>query len=285
MFSEAFLSRSFTEPQLAQVHSLSFSVSKWFVAPHGLHIFDDASNWPQRKIFEPYHNALYSINVLNLPIAMSLNACASLWFAIMFFAFKVSRQTVWFSLTNFFVTLCKKSFLWLLTFSCCFARAIRALFLLILPFTFLLTFLCNCFNLFNDFRRCFGFSICSPLLKVANVLIPKSTPTAFLIFAFFDCFSLSLVSTNMDAKYLPVGVLLMVVVFTLPSKVLCKTILIPDFNFGMNNLPPSKSTFAFCGIEKLCLLSCFDLKRGNPFLSLKKRVNALSKFSKLACNV
>jgi len=98
----------------------------------------------------------------------------------------------------------------------------------------------------------------------------------------FNLGNSSFTSTKTDTKYFPVGVLLMVTVLELPSNLLCNLHFIGFLNFGNDIVFVSKSTIPFWGTEKDCLLSCLLLNLGNPFLSLKNFVKALSRFSKLA---
>jgi hypothetical protein len=88
-------------------------------------------------------------------------------------------------------------------------------------------------------------------------LIPKSTP--IVVSSFIGAFiGVSwLVSTNIEAKYFPVGVTLIVALLIVPLIGLCKTISIPSLNLGIIN--KSFSTITFCGTEKDCLPLCFDL--------------------------
>ena|GEM_PF-5302876 len=110
---------------------------------------------------------------------------------------------------------------------------------------------------------------------MAKSLIPKSIPIVLLSLIVFFCGIISFVSTNIEAKYFPVGVTLMLVLFIFPSIGLCKIISIPSLNLGITKKLFSKRTF--CGIEKDCLPLCFDLNLGNP-APLKNFLKVMSIF-------
>jgi len=83
----------------------------------------------------------------------------------------------------------------------------------LLPFFFLESFLCSFFNLFSSLDKYFGLSIISASEVIANSLSPKSIPTMFLLFWNF------IISTSVqqiDIKYLPEQVLVMVQFMILP---------------------------------------------------------------------
>src|SRR3990167_2594529 len=105
-------------PQHLQVHSRSRNVSSLFILPQQEQVLDEGSNFPILKMFLPYHSALYSNMVTNVPHPASEILCARQWFFTMFFICKSSIATDWFSLINLVEVLCKKSFRWLATFSC-----------------------------------------------------------------------------------------------------------------------------------------------------------------------
>jgi hypothetical protein len=111
----------------------------------------------------------------------------------------------WLSLISILETLCRKSFLWLLTLSC---RVVNFNFVL-LPLYFEY-FRCMYFNLLCALRRNLGLSNSLPSEQTMYVLIPKSIPTvAFSLIVGFSLIG-SLVSQSMETKYLPVIVLLIV---------------------------------------------------------------------------
>src|SRR5690606_1474732 len=94
-----------------------------------------------------------------------------------------------------------------------------------------------------------------PSEVIAKSLIPKSIPTALLLFGncWISC------SVKMQTKYLPVGVRDMVILLIFPSTSRCSFTLIPPLNFGM--LMRSPLIFPDCGTVKV-FLCLFDLKRG-----------------------
>ncbi len=264
------MSRSCVELQLRQVQVRSAKVRAWFVAPH-LQIFELASKRPHLRMFVPYHSPLYSMKRLNVPMEISLNAWASLWFCIIPFTFNVSRHTVWFSRISLNETLCKKSVLWFVTFSYCNAKIFFAFMRLFEPLTLRLTFRCALLNLLRDFFKCFGFWISSPVERTANVLMPKSTPMDFFFEGFFGLMIFAVVSTVNEAKYLPDGFLLIVTDFIVPSNLRCNFIFIPSRNFGIESLFSSIRRFAW-GEENDWSPLCLDLNFGNPFFSLKNLI-------------
>lgn len=89
------------------------------------------------------------------------------------------------------------------------------------------------------------------------------------------------VSTRMETKYFPVGVLLTVALRILPCNWRCRTILIPPLNFGTSNL--FSDTDTACGQWKDWLFERF-LKLGNPARPFKKLVYAISRLSRAHCN-
>jgi len=115
-------------------------------------------------------------------------------------------------------------------------------------FLFLDSRRCSLLNLFCIFRRYFGGSIFSPLLRVMRDFRPTSTPTGF-----FGCFvstTVTGISTGKHAYHLSTS-LRMVQVFTVPSIGLCCTIRIEPI-FERNSFPVvSLHPFSYCGYVKL----------------------------------
>src|SRR3990172_12742373 len=75
------------------------------------------------------------------------------------------------------LSLCRKSALWLATLRCCLASLNVAFLLLLEPLIFLLSLLCESFNLFSDLSKYLGLAITSLLDKVAKFSSPTSIPT------------------------------------------------------------------------------------------------------------
>src|SRR5690606_22854798 len=263
---EAFKSLERTEPHSGQVHSRSFSVSSLLIYPHSEHVFELGSNLPILRMFTPFHFALYSSMVTNIPQDTSEIEPAKQWFFSIPEIFKSSKAIDWFSRINSVLTLCKKSFLWLATFSCSKATLYLRLVPLCLEYWRWLYFSLSC-----DLRKYLGLSYSLPFEATKYVLIPKSTPTVVFSLTGFSCFSTSPVSQRIDTKYLPVGVLLIVACLIVPFIGLCNTISLPFLNLGIISL--SLSIFILCGMLK----DCFPLPF---FLNLGKSARPLKKFSK-----
>ena len=158
----AFLSLLCVVLQLSQIHSLTSNVSSLFIAPQQLQIFELGSNLPIYSTLLPFHSDLYFSIVSNIFHPQSLIAPASLWFLTMPLIFKSSNITRSKRLVISFVALCKKSFRWLLIFSCCFAIRNFQTFLRLLPFCFLESCRCIHFNLSIALRKCFGLAYSVP---------------------------------------------------------------------------------------------------------------------------
>lgn len=281
MFEAAKISLSCVIPQLSQVQTLSFRVSDLLMVPHVQSLLL-GSKRPMRIRFLPDHRHLYSSIETKLPHATSLMARDSLLFFSIPEIFRFSTQTVWFSRTMRVETLCKKSFRRLVTFSCCLASLIRDLSLFLLPFFLRLCCLDNLRSFFKAFVKCLGFAIFSPVESVAKSFSPTSMPTAFDLSGVTKAGSTCGVSTNTEAKNLPVAVLETVTVLTVPSKVRLSTALILPI-LGNWIVEAVKSILQFCGHWKLWWVSFFDLNCGKPFFSRKNRVYAESRFSNTDC--
>src|SRR5699024_9268718 len=174
-----FTSRSNNLLQPLQVHSRSFSVSSLFMFPQQEQSLDDGSNRPILRMFLPYHSALYSNMVAKANHPASLIDCASLWFLIILETAKSSIAKLSWFLTSSLEVLCRKSFLWLATFS----WSIAKLRFVLLPLYF--EYLpCTYFNLLCALPRNLGLSKHSPLEETKNVLIPRSIPTVVLSLIF-----------------------------------------------------------------------------------------------------
>src|SRR5579862_5728081 len=113
-------------------------------------------------------------------------------------------------------------------------------FLLLLPFFFLDTLRARHFNLAKPFFRCLLGSNLLPSLLTTYDFIPRSTPMVESGFMGGLAGSVMGSSASAEAKYLPVGVLLMVTVLILPSNRLSKTTGI-SFILGMVNVDLSQS--------------------------------------------
>src|SRR5690606_30530165 len=152
--------------------------------------------------------------------------------------------------------------------------SLASLFLVRLPLCF--EYLrCVYFSLLCALRRYLGLLTTSPSDVIKKSLIPKSTPiVVFSLIGAFDGNS-SFVSHNIDTKYLPVGVAVIVALLIVPLVGRCKDILIPSLNLGI--IKRLLSTLTFCGIAKDCLPRCLDLNLGKP-APLKNFLKAISIF-------
>src|ERR1017187_1314006 len=264
----AFTSRLTTLPHLGQAHSLSLRVRSLLMYPQVLCSLVLGSNFPISKMLVPRQSALYFRNMPNIPQPTSLIDWESLWFFIILLIAKSSTHTLSYCLVIASVTLCKKSFRWLVIFSCNVANRFTDFFLLLPPFTFLETLRCKIFSRCRDCFRYFWFSNSVPSESTANVFIPKSIPTVVFV------------SVRIETKYFPAGVLLSVALLIIPLISRCKTILIPFLNFGIHRQP--FSIVIFCGQRKDCLPDRV-LKLGNLPRPLKKLAYAIARVSKAAC--
>src|SRR3972149_6016124 len=82
---------------------------------------------------------------------------------------------------SFVLSLCSQSSLWNATFAWSRASWNLAFLLFLLPFFFRLNWRCLLFSIFSASIKCFGFIIFSPLLNVAKLSSPMSTPTASVL--------------------------------------------------------------------------------------------------------
>jgi phage regulator Rha-like protein len=281
MLHAANISRSCSRPH-SQRHVLSDSVSASFRLPQG-HCLLLGSKRPICTKFLPDHAHLYSTIVRNFDQLTSPIAWARLWFFIIPAMFRFSTQTVWFSRTMRVLTLCRKSLRWLVTFSYRLASRLRAFSRFLLLLAFLECLYCKYLSRLSDFFRCFGLAIFSPVESVAKSFKPTSMPMVVDSCTGASVGAVSGVSTRTLAKYLFVGVLLMVTVLIFPSNARCSTALTAPI-FGNSSVFDSHETETPCGNWQ-DWRSCLDLKRGKPFFALKNRLYAESKFLSEDCKV
>ena len=221
----ALMSLSRKELQPLQIHSRSFSVNSLLIYPQLEQVFEDGSNLPILSIFLPYQLALYSSIETKADQLTSVIACAKLWFLSIPFTFKSSIAILSWFLISCVEVLCKKSLRLFVTFSC--AKAKRYFVRLPLYFEYLH---CTYFNFDCVLRKCLGFSNVLPSEDTKKDLIPKSIPTVVFSLTGFLVGIGILLSTNIEAKYFPVGVLFIVACLILPLNFLWRTILIPSLN-------------------------------------------------------
>ncbi|CCJ33082.1 hypothetical protein CAAU_0998 [Caloramator australicus RC3] len=138
----------------------------------------------------------------------------SLLFLNIFLTFKSSKIITWFSFIILEDNFCKKSFLWFLIFSCILATFLACFLKLLLPNCFLESFLCSLISLFSNFIRYLGLDILLPSLSIRKCFTPKSIPITLLVLDFSVVFS---ILQQIETKYFPVGVLLIVAFSILPS--------------------------------------------------------------------
>jgi len=151
--------------------------------------------------------------------------CARQWFFIIPPTFNDSTAIAWFSLTTRKEILCRKSFLWLATFSWHRASFRIAFSWFFDPFFFRDTRLCNTFNRWREVFRYRGFSIFSPVEKVAKSVKPTSIPTVVSDVNGTGLGSGSSSSTRMLTNHFPVDVTDTVAYFIFPVKIRWKTVL------------------------------------------------------------
>ena len=281
MLHAANISRSWSRPH-SHCQTLSASVSASFRLPQG-HCLLEGSKRPIWMKFLPDHAHLYSTIVRNFDQLTSPIAWARLWFFIIPAMFRFSTQTVWFSRTMRVLTLCRKSLRWLVTFSYRLASRLRAFSRFLPLLAFLECLYCKYLRRLSDFFRCFGLAIFSPVESVAKFFKPTSMPMVVDSSQGNVAGISSDVSTTTLAKYLFVGVLLTVTVLIFPSNARCNTALIAPI-FGNSSVFASHETETPCGNWQ-DWRSCLDLKRGKPFLALKNRLYAESKFRSDDCKV
>ena len=118
----------------------------------------------------------------------------------------------------------------------------------------------------------------TPSLVTTKSFIPRSIPTFALVF----CNGSYSTSERMETKYFPLGVIDIVIFFTLPVNGLCSIILMPFLNFGMKILP--SATEQNWGTLKLPPFF-FALNLGNLVLPLKILLYAVSRCLKDCFNV
>lgn len=279
MFLAAQISRSSTAPQEGQAHSLSASVRSLFIYPHSQQVFELGSNVPICINRLLRHSHLYFNILSKAPHPQSAIDWASRWFLSIFATCKFSIHTMSCCLVIASDTLCRKSYRWFDIFSCSLATLRRKTSRLLLPFCLRLKRLCSHFILSKDFRRYLGLSYFCPSEVTIKDLIPKSMPMVLLL-SLMGVGIASWLSTSTEAKYLLVGVLLMVTVLMSPLNLRCNTILMGCLNLGKYRPPPSMVTY--CGHWKDCLFPFF-LNLGNPLPCLKKLRYAISKFNNADC--
>lgn len=133
----------------------------------------------------------------------------------------------WLSCVSAWVILWRLSLRQLAMCSCSRATRMRALLRLDEPFRFRLKRFCNTFKRSRLPDKFFGLPNVRPSEHTASDLMPKSMPMAVSCTGSEVFCSWIAVSTRMDAKYLPEGVMLTVTVFTVPLNPLCSTEVCP----------------------------------------------------------
>ena len=163
MLIAAFMSLSWIVEQLGHDHCrIDRSVTAVFLYPQQLHSWLLGKNLSILMSWRLYHCALYDKYATNFDQLTSLIALANLWFLTMLLTCRFSMQIVsWFLIISV-DSLCKKSFRWLDTFSCCLANSILAFSLFLDPGSVLEYCLCNFINFRSDSCKNFGFSTFSP---------------------------------------------------------------------------------------------------------------------------
>ncbi len=179
MFLAALTSRSWVSPHNGHVHCRT---DKSFVS--GLRCLHREQSWLDGNVGDtmtaclPYQAALYSNCRRNSDQLASAMLLASLWFCCMFCTRRSSRQITWFSRISRVDSLCRKSSRALQIFSCSRATFNRAFSRFFPPGFRRERMRCQRFSFSSCFRRCRGFGIVSPVLRMANPFNPRSMPTA-----------------------------------------------------------------------------------------------------------
>ncbi|CAI2495609.1 Uncharacterised protein [Serratia liquefaciens] len=127
----------------------------------------------------PYQSALYSSWRANSPQLASVMCLDSLGLRIMFFTFKDSTQTTWFSLISLRDNLCKLSMRQSAIFAWSFATLNFALARLLEPFFFLLKRRCSSAKRFAYFSVWRGLPVLFPVSVTNKSFKPTSMPTVF----------------------------------------------------------------------------------------------------------
>jgi len=289
MLGQEFPSLSWYVPQLSHLHSLISRVRSRLMAWQIWHSFDVGENRAALRWFFPYQSHLYSNWRKNSPHPASPMAWASVWLRFIPSIFKssVHRVSTWLSWVNRYVCLWRKSLRWLAIRSCNRASFNRAFSRFLLPFFFLSCCLSRLFRIFKDFFRWRGFSTFRNFVRswfpiVAKWVNPISgaSDRSMQGSGFLGC-SLH-VSTRIDAKYLPVGVFLMVTVLMMPLNGRCSTMGISDLNLGSEMRLFSQSTTTFCGHANDSHPP-FDLKCGYLDRFSKKFLYAASRLRREDC--
>ena len=100
MFTAALMSRSKRVEQEGQVHSRSFNTNASFMYPQQEQRLELGKNGSIATTVRPAQLALYSSIVTKLPQLASAMLLLSFGLRIMFFTFRDSTQTTWFSLIS-----------------------------------------------------------------------------------------------------------------------------------------------------------------------------------------
>lgn len=109
IFLAALWSRSWCDPHSGHSHERTANGKEESVYPQPEQRFEDGKNWSMATSDRPAHSALYASWRTNSPQLASAIAFASLGLRIMFFTFKDSTHTTWFSLISVRDSLCKLS--------------------------------------------------------------------------------------------------------------------------------------------------------------------------------
>ena len=269
IFMAAFTSRSCVAPQTMQRQERWSSRRADLTKPQPEQVFEEGTKRPIFKNVFPCHWHLYSRKSKRVDQPTSAIERAILPFFIIPETFKSSVAIAWLSLTKREDILCKKSWRWLAIFSCSSLSRWFAFSRFALPFCLREALRCNTFSRASELFKRRGLAIFSPAEVVAESINPTSIPNVFSGVTGNFLGAITPVSNKTEAKYFPVGVRLIVMLFTFPLVLLLNLALTPSLKLVNIILPLSKSTVLYCGQTILCLENLL-LNLGKLALPLKK---------------
>ena len=178
------------------------------VYPQSLHRFEDGKNWSILTSVLPAHSALYSSCRTNSHQLTSAICFASLGLRIMFFTFRDSAQTTWFSFISLRDSLCRLSIRQSAIFAWSRATFWRAFSRFFEPSFFLLSRRCSFASLSAKRSVWRGLPVLNPVSVANRVFRPTSIPTVL----FTTGSNAGSNSQRQETKYRPAASLEMVMV-------------------------------------------------------------------------
>lgn len=164
------MSRSWEAPHSGQCHERTFNANLGSVYPQQLQRFEDGKNWFMATTERPDPSDLYCSWRKNSPHPASAIALDSFGLRIMFFTFKDSTQTTWFSLISLRDSLCKLSIRQSAIFAWMRATLARTLARFFEPFCFLLKRRCSRARRFAYLAVWRGLPVLNPVLVTNKFL-------------------------------------------------------------------------------------------------------------------